>query len=219
VARSDPALQAPDESKYDFDKFPCKTLRAGSVWFRQHNKRSGPDHGAWYFTPRIAGTDSKGRFDLPEPDGTCYLASSELGAVNELVGPDHTRRGWVDADLVDGRVLSRLVLPDDVKSADTTSPRASTFRLSTELATIDDYDLTQAWADTVHRHGFGGVYVTLRFTPGRARALALFGPEGAPSSLPPGDPSPVSVRGFVQEWGTEVVDRPVLAAVRVVLPT
>lgn len=218
MSRSDLALRPPDETGLDFARFPRKTLRAGSMWFRQHRERSTPDRGAWYFASYAVASEGGGRFDLPFPDGTCYLASTELGAINELIGPECADRGWVDSPLMEGRVLSRLRLPEAVKAADTTSPRATQYRVTNELPTTEHYDLTQAWAATLHRSGFGGVYSMLRFTPGRTRGLALFGEAGAPTAPPPGDATPTSVRGLVEAYGIEVVDPPSYGAVTIVAP-
>jgi hypothetical protein len=216
VSRKDLALRPPDEAKLNFARFPRKTLRAGSEWFRQHQDRSTPDRGAWHFASYPAGGEGDGRFDLTGPGGTCYLASTVLGAVNELVGPECADRGWVDADLVSGRILSTLYLPKDVKAADTTSARAAQFRATNELSTTERYDLTQAWADTLNRNGFGGVYAVLRFTPGPTRGLALFGDAGAPNPPLPGDPNPAPVREVVEGLGIEVVDPPSYSAVSIV---
>lgn len=218
MARRDRALRPPDETALDFTRFPKRTLRAGSEWFRQHRDRPTPDRGAWYFASYPAGGEGGGRFDLAEPDGTCYLSSTERGAVNELVGPDCADRGWVDADLVSGRVVSKFRLPGHVKAANTTSRRASDFRLTNELPTTERYDITQAWAATLHRAGFGGVYAVLRFTPGPTRGLALFGAAGTPTPTPPGDPNPVAVRHVVEGYGIEVIDPPSYSAVTIVTP-
>lgn len=216
--RNSLALRTPDEASLDFTRFPRKTLRSGSEWYRQHADLSTSDRGAWWFASCPVGGTGKGRFDLPEPDGTCYLATTELGAVNELIGPDCADRGWVDADLVDGRVLSRLRLPRDVKAADTTSDRATQFRATNELPVTERYDLTQEWASTFREAGFGGVYASLRFTPGASRGLALFGAAGVPSPELPGDSDPTPVRQFVEGLGVEVIDPPRYSAVTVIAP-
>ncbi|WP_104106429.1 RES domain-containing protein [Nocardioides sp. 616] len=216
--RNSLALRAPDETALDFTRFPRRTLRADGEWYRQHRDRPTPDRGAWHFASYAPGDEGEGRFDLPNPDGTCYLASTETGAVNELVGPDCADRGWVDSDLVADRLLSRLRLPVDVKAADTTSARASEFRATNELPVTERYDLTQAWADTLHRAGFGGVYTVLRFTLGATRGLALFGISGAPDPSWPGDASPRPVRDVVESLGIGVEDPPAYGTVTIVSP-
>jgi hypothetical protein len=218
MARNTLALRRPDEAELDFTRFPRRTFRVASEWFRQHHDRASADRGAWYFASYPVGGEGSGRFDLVEPNGTCYLASTDQGALNELVGPDCARRGWVDADLVAGRVLSRLPLPQEVMSADTTSTRAGQFRLTNELPVTERYDLTQAWAAAFHRRGFGGVHHVLRFTPGYTRGLSLFGAQGAPDPPPPGDPDPTPAREAAINYGIEVVDPPSYSAVTIVMP-
>lgn len=218
MSRSNLALRAPDEANLDFARFPRRTLRSDREWFRQHKDRATPDRGAWHFASCPVGVEGNGRFDLPDPDGTCYLASTVLGAVNELVGPECADRGWVDAHLVAGRVLSTLRLARDVKAADTTASRTTQFRATNELPITERYDLTQAWANTLHKAGFDGVYAVLRFTPGPTRGLALFGPAGAPDPPPLADPDPAPVRDVVEGIGIEVVDPPSYHAVTIVAP-
>jgi len=115
-------------------------------------------------------------------------------------------------------VLSKLRLQGDVKAANTTSERASAFRVTNELTTTECYDITQAWAATFDRAGFRGVYAVLRFTPGPTRGLALFDAAGAPKPTPPGDPHPVPVRQVVERYGIDVMDPPSYSAVTIVSP-
>ncbi|MFN8193781.1 MAG: RES domain-containing protein [Nocardioidaceae bacterium] len=218
MARRERALQPPAATGERLDGFPRRTLRAGTTWFRQHHDRPGGDRGAWFFASHALGEDGGGRFDLAVPRGTCYLSSTERGALNELVGPECAVRGWVDADLLAGRVVSRLSLPVDVVAANTTSSRAADFRVTTEIATTERYDITQAWAEALLGAGFGGVVALLRFTPGAARMLALFGGAGAPDPGWPGDPDAAPARALAEGWGIEVVDPPALADVVIVAP-
>ena len=122
MSRRDQALRPPDTSAHALTKFPRKTHRAGTAWFRQHNDRpADTDRGAWYFASHAPGVVGEGRFDLIDPDGSCYLATTKRGAANECIGPEYFDRGWVDANLVAGRVLSELPLSHDVKAANMTS--------------------------------------------------------------------------------------------------
>lgn len=218
MARKDLALRPPDDEVVNYRSFPRRTFRAGATWFRQHLDRPGPDRGAWWFASREAGAEGAGRFDLVHPEGTCYLANTPQAALNELVGPETARRGWVDADLLAGRLISRLELPEDVRSADTTKARAALFRVTNEMGTTEDYATTQAWASVLRAAGFGAVLALLRFTPGRARSLALFGPAGAPVPVPPGDPAPTPVRAVAERYRITVVDAPRSTDVRIVAP-
>lgn len=218
MSRRTQALRVPDEAAFNFRKFPRRTLRAGGHWFRQHRERVGADRGAWFFASCPPGVEGEGRFDLPAPHGTCYLATTSKGAVNELIGPEAAVRGWVDADLVAGRVVSRLLLPGEVRAANVSSERAADFRVTRELVTTEDYGLSQHWAKTFHKAEFGGIVTELRFTPGPTRGLALFGAAGIPDPLFFGDPEPRPVRPIVERRGIDVIDPPSFAGVAIVNP-
>lgn len=219
MSRRDQALRPPDTSAHDFTKFPRKTHRAGTAWFRQHNDRpADADRGAWYFASHAPGVVGEGRFDLTDPDGSCYLATTKRGAANECIGPEYFERGWVDADLVAGRVLSELPLPHDVKAANMTSERAGGFRVTNEVHSTGDYATTQAWAQAVYDARYGGVHYELRFSTGAPRGLALFGPAGPPDPKLAGAPDPEDLRAYLEGEGIEIVDPPSAAAVTIVTP-
>jgi hypothetical protein len=218
VDRRSQALRAPDETAFDFGTFPRRAVRAGTRWFRQHRDRADADRGAWFFAGHAAGEEGMGRFDLITPRGTCYLASTERGAVNELIGPEAAGRGWVDSDLIAGHVVSTLRLPVDVRTANVTAERAARFRVTRELVTSGDYGLTQQWAEVLRAAGFGGILSELRFTLGTTKGLAFFGDEGRPDPPLAGDPAPRPVRPLVEGYGIDVVDPPALASVTVVTP-
>jgi hypothetical protein len=96
---------------------------------------------------------------------------------------------------------------------------ASRHLVSSELTTMSDYGVTQAWAQILRESGFGAVRYLLRFTPGgQHHGLALFGRAGAPHPLWKGDPSPVPAREIVESMGIEVVDTPSFGAMTVVTP-
>lgn len=217
MTRTDQALRPPDTSVYALAKFPRKTHCAGSTWFRQHNDRpTDSDRGAWYFASHAPGVLGGGRFDLTDPDGTCYLATTKRGAANECIGPEYFDRGWVDADLVTGRVLSTLQLPHEVKAANMTSVRAGKFRVTNEVHSTGDYATTQAWAQALHDASHGGVHYELRFSTGSPRGLALFGHAGAPDPRLAGDPQPEDLRAYLEGEGIEIVGTPSSAAVSIV---
>lgn len=211
-SRQDPTQQPPDEAT-DHSAFPHRTATTRRRWYRNHTLRADEsDGGAWWFSSSV------GRFDLPAPDGTCYLASTPEAAAMELVGPSHTANGWVPADLLEGRVVSLLRLPSSVRAADCADERAREWRITNELTSTSAYAVTQAWARVFRRDGFGGVLAALRFSPGDARGLAVFGEAGAPSPAWSGDESPVAVAEIVGGLGVRVVEPPGLADVEVVRP-
>lgn len=220
--RNLPRLQHPDTGKFVYANFPAKVLAKRPTWFRNHERRGDDsDFGVWYFTARTPEKDPEGRFDLSvyRDDvrlGTCYLASTDRGAVNEFLGPDYFERGWVDGPHLEGRVVSEVELPREVRVADATSPDAFTFLVNSELSDTSDYELTQAYANRFADEGFEGLLAGLRFSPGGTVALALFGSEGAPIPKPVGDPSPRLMRPLVEEWGIPIEDPPTYPAVDVV---
>lgn len=215
--RSDPAQQSPEPGR-DYTDFPAHQSTRGERCFRNHDLRTGGDNGAWWFSSAPSNPNDGGRYDLPTPDGTCYLAMSEAGAVWERIGPDHAKFGWVWSDLLDNRVISELHLPHDVSAADISNADAAVYRVTNELITTSDYALTQDWARTLHQHGFDAVISSLRFSPGGDKGLALFGPTGAPDPAWDGDPDPAPIKPLVHLLGIDVIDRPDPAAVTVIAP-
>ena len=126
----------------------------------------------WWF-----GSSGEGRFDLPPPDGTCYLAADELGALLEAVGPDRDG-GAVSTEFLAARCLWRLRAPAERRLGDLTARRARGFGITAEIGTLVPYDLPQAWAARLHAAGFQGLVYWLRHDPARSEGIALFGPEG-----------------------------------------
>lgn len=195
---------APDPGA-DLRRFPRRTLRAGTVLHRAAR------HAPWWFC-----SDGQCRFDLIAPDGTCYLAHDEVGALLELVGPE-LAGGAVSEEFLAERRLYALTLDADVVVADTTSRRAAGFGVTNELATMADYHVPQAWAKALHQHHFAGVAYRLRFDPGAAvGGIARFGAGGQHDVAPDGHagpPRPIDkvVRERLQrDCGITIVPRPCL---------
>jgi hypothetical protein len=146
----------------------------------------------WYAT-RTDGPHP-GRFDLADPDGTCYWAMTPATALLEVPA---------DPQQLDPPVLSVAALQplsawraDTVpasrsKLADTTV--ASVPGLTAELATIVPYDLAWQWADALHAEGRSGIVYRSRF--GQDDAVALFGPAGIPPHTPEATRQPALAHG------------------------
>lgn len=150
-----------------------RTLRG--PWYRAHH----PDYGAWFFAPCEVDADEGGRFDLPEPHGTCYMASSADVALRERLGVIAAGRPLTAAALT-ASAVSVMAVPPALKRdiADTTDPEAAR-SITREIATTTDYARTRAWA--VHwfeRERRSGVRYEPRFSTGPAVSLALFGAAG-----------------------------------------
>lgn len=62
--RESTSLRWPPEDPSALDGFPVRSVSQATELFRVVRRGNGP----WWF-----GSSTKGRFDLPEPDGTCYL--------------------------------------------------------------------------------------------------------------------------------------------------
>lgn len=185
----------------DMTGFPDRQLPAGSIWHRQHRTDLGP----WWFSSVVGGV-GRGRFDLPAPHGTCYLASSADAAVRELVGPDFTAHGLVPTSVLDDRHVSRLTVPVRVRAADLDDPQATGYRVTRELPTMTPYGIPQAWAAALKAAGFDGLVHPLRFSPGSERGLSLFGIAGDAGW--PGDPAPDPVTPIADRLGYLLIEPP-----------
>nr|WP_238338511.1 RES family NAD+ phosphorylase [Pedococcus badiiscoriae] len=148
--------------------------------FRAHRS----DRGPWWF-----GNDGSGRFDLPAPRGTCYVALDPLSALRERLGPVLGGSQAVPESLLETSVMSRLRLVASRELADVQDTRAADFGVTRELESMVPYAVPQAWARAFDEAGSGGVRYGPRFTTGDHSAVALFDAAGAPDW--PTDPDPV----------------------------
>jgi RES domain-containing protein len=151
-----------------------------------------------------------GRFDLPAPLGTCYLASDPLSALLELIGVDR-KGGAVAAEFLAERRLRELRTPREFTLADLASRRAAGFGITSEIGTLVPYEQPQAWAASLQGAGFQGLVYWLRHDPSRGEGWALFGPAGERRSWRRGCEVPIShqlVERLRAECGVEVVRIP-----------
>jgi len=160
--------------------FPTYQLRSAAHVHRAHSR----DRGPWWFS-----SSGEGRFDLPAPAGTCYLADSPVSALRERLGTVLGESPAVPASLLEDAVVSTLSVPEDVALADLESAAASRFGIIRELGTMVPYAVPQAWARGFANAGHGGVRYAPRFSTGETSSYAVFGPSGA--SRWPVDLSPV----------------------------
>jgi hypothetical protein len=152
----------------------------------------------------------EGRFDLPAPEGTCYLATDELAALLETLGADHMA-GAVSAAFLAERRLRRLTLPLSTEAADLTSRKAAGFGITAEIDTLVPYELPQTWAARLRAAGNGGLLYWLRHDPSRSLGLALFGPHGERTSWRKGRELPIGAdlrERLARECGIEVLEVP-----------
>jgi len=173
-AREQPA-QGPPGADVDLRSFPVRRVASGTVVFRAHRV----DRGPWWF-----GSDGSGRFDLPPPRGTCYVAESAAVAVRERIGVVLGTVRRVPAAALDTVVVSDLRVVEALAVANLRASRAAGFGVLNELASLVPYDVPQTWAAALDAARHDGVRYPARFSTGRAGAIAIFGLAGGRPSWP-----------------------------------
>ena len=144
---------------------------AGRRLFRIHGRR----HLApWWFASAPRESSIGGRFDLAEPYGSCYLATSvgasTLEALQGLLGDGLVLRSVLDRLLVSTVTASPTAPP----AARLTAAACSGIGITEELWAASDRRLTKSWAGALHR-AWDGIYTGVAHDPtGRSRAVTLF---------------------------------------------
>ena len=161
-----PSLRRPPEDCSGLSRFPQKTIFEATELWRVTRKGRQP----WFFS---SGMD--GRFDLPDPEGTCYLGFDPCAALLEVLAGS----AIVSTVFLEERRIRKLVLPEACTAADVTSKRAASYGITLEIGTIVPYDIPQEWALCLRGAGRGGIVYFARHDPSGARSLALFGDAGA----------------------------------------
>jgi hypothetical protein len=201
VSRQQPTLRVPRVDE-DLSRFPAFSTDTRRAYWRV--VREG--HCPWWF-----GSTLNGRFDLPPPNGTCYLASDDLGAMLETIGPDLLPGGLAPESLLQGRLLRALRLPHRHRVANCLAQRASKW-VTAEISTLTPYDVPQAWAKAFYRTGFKGVrYAPRHSTSRRTYSVAAFGPAGERREWPSGRTLPlgaIQLRRLRERCGITVFTTP-----------
>jgi hypothetical protein len=177
--------------------------------------------GSWWYASAGDDPDVGGRFDLPSPNGTCYLADSLTGAVVEKL-----LRSPVKV-VVDERLDELFHTVVSVRRtppvADLTARKATGYGLNAEIHTTLDYARTRRWAVAFHRNGFRGLRHRLRGdVTQRSAGWALFGTAGLRHRAPNGMSTSVrpldrgEVEQVLERLGVEL--RPIPSEVPVVPP-
>ena len=188
MKRQQPSLRPPDPTT-TLAGFPTFSLPPTRTLWRV--ARDG--HGPWWF-----GSSLQGRFDLPPPDGTCYLASDDLGALLEILGPDLLPGAGAPKQLLARRHLWAVAVPRRQRLADAIAERAVAW-VTGELSTIAPYRVPQAWALVFRRNGFDGVrYAARHRTARRPFTVALFGPAGERSAWSAGKRTEIGEEHFAR---------------------
>lgn len=172
--RARPAQQPPPPASVLRERLPRADV--GPRLFREHGLRgSEEDGGCWWFS-----SSGEGRFDLEEPQGTCYLAESERAAARERCGRLMAMRLPISESIYAGRVVSEVMSPPGLGAVgDLASPAALGVGVTAELMATSDYALCQRWARQCWDAGLEAIRYAPRFTPGgQEAALAAFGGSG-----------------------------------------
>ncbi len=183
----------------DLRGFPRRTLRRRAELFRIHARGRSP----WWFSSLLTG-----RFDLPAPGGTCYLAHSPAGAFVEVFR-DFSLVASADIAV---RVVSTVHPQADLVLADYASSRARGFGVTAAIHTTRDYAVTQAWASALRDQGFGGIRYLLGHDPSaREIGVALFGAAGETQGRSARDASAIGeeiLHDVERRFGIRVVPTP-----------
>lgn len=133
----------------------------------------------WWFATRDRPPEECGRFDLPTPDGACYLARSKLAATLEAL--QGFGRGLIPDSELAARRAAAITAPSDSPSAAwLTAARARGVGVTAALWAGDDRALTQRWAAALRRTGWVALYHGIQHDPGgQQRAVTLFDRAGA----------------------------------------
>ncbi len=175
------SLAPPPSESGALKAFPSFELAPTQRLYRVGRENRSP----WWF-----GSSGAGRFDLSEPDGTCYLAGDVVAALLEVIGPDR-EGGFVTTEHFATRRLFELRVPETRHLADLASTRAAALGVTLEIHTTVPYDLPQQWAERLRAEGFDGLRYLLRHDPAGEDGFALFGPAGAREDWPIDHTSPI----------------------------
>lgn len=132
----------------------------------------------WWFASAPADPIEGGRFDLPAPDGTCYLATSAAGAVLEAF--QDFGRGVLPLSELGVRARAEVVAPaHSPRAAQLTAARARAVGVTQALWAGSDRALTQRWAVALRRAGWLALWHGTQHDPtGRSRSVTLFDTAG-----------------------------------------
>jgi hypothetical protein len=181
---------------------------AGRRVARLHRLSEHPE--PWWYSSLPRGN---GRFDLPAPEGTCYLADD----LDTALGEKLLRR---PKKLVPAQRLRELfhavvTATQAPELADLTAKRAAGWGLNAEIHTSLDHARPRAWAATLRAAGAAGLRYAVRSDPAlRGRAVALFGAAGRHTRAPAGMRTEVSpldphrARALLEARGVLVVPIP-----------
>lgn len=164
--------EPPDDPSV-LERFPTRTLRAGTAIHRIHHHELGP----FWFGSADTDADTGGRFDLSTPKGSSYWAlQAEAAFLERLARRPIT---VLPLELLDRFQLSTVEIPADLVVANSPVKRARAFGLTAEFHTTSNYPITRRWAVALARAGHPGLLSIPRHdVTAKLRALTLFGRGG-----------------------------------------
>ncbi|MGH9101755.1 MAG: RES domain-containing protein [Acidimicrobiales bacterium] len=136
--------------------------------------RSSP----WWFASVGDHPDSAGRFDLPAPDGACYLATTAVGAALEAL--QDLGQGVLPLAELRARRRAVVMAPAGApRAARLVSARARGLGVTQALWAGSERALTQRWARALRRAGWLALWTGVQHDPtGRFRGITLFDEAG-----------------------------------------
>jgi len=158
-------------------RHPLRHTALFRVWRRQ--LPDGETRGQpWWFSSSPGDGALGGRFDLPEPMGTCYFGTRPVAALLEALQMLLTN---LPIDELRIRRLARIEAPEPAPDAAklTAERGVGEFGITAELWAGRDRPLTRRWAAAIRRDGWWALYSGIAHDPaGRLRAVALFDQAG-----------------------------------------
>lgn len=172
MSREDSALPEPPA---DLAGFPRQRIESDRVLWRAVKASNPQPTGAWWFA------SGGGRFDLPKPMGTCYVATDMKAAIRERLGLVFGVASLLPPQLMHGMEVAELRMPHAIEVADTGDEAAADFGAIRELGSMTgSYEKTGRWAVAFHEASFEGVLYEPRFSSrAEATALGIFDKAGA----------------------------------------
>jgi hypothetical protein len=144
--------------------------------FWHRNPATGDLNSPWRFSSVPPGWN---RFDLPDPEGTCYWSDRRYGAFLEVF------RGATliaDTDVRARRIWTGTA--PHLRLADLLAEAAYALGVTAAISTQPDYALPQAWAAILRHLGFDGLVGTCSHDPtSDALNIAVFGDAGTPNAV------------------------------------
>ena len=137
----------------------------------------------WWFAARS--NEGGGRFDLPAPEGTSYLADD----LDTALGEKLLRRPKkiVPAQRLRELFHARIAVIQPPGLADLTSKKATGWGINAEIHVSLDHAKPRAWAARLRATGARGLRYASRSDPALVgRAVALFGAAGLHTRAPAG---------------------------------